>query len=150
MQLSLLSLFRGGERDPAAAQRRRRKRSAKRALAVRLRSDSPPGVLASACLAATRRALTRPCGEARLTEAILDYWWSLADVDADGVLVASEAVSFLSLSGLPREALARVWCVPRLHVASRRAPSQPPHRAFKASLCFFNPDEVFASWPCLF
>jgi hypothetical protein len=41
--MQLLSLFRGGERDPGATQRRRRKRAAKRALAARLRSDSPPG-----------------------------------------------------------------------------------------------------------
>ena len=64
-----------------------------------------------------RRALelTRApmCAPARLTADILDYWWSLADEDADGVLSAPEAVAFLSLSGLPREALARVWCVKR-------------------------------------
>ena len=88
--MQLLSLFRGGEKDPAAAQRRRRKRAAKRALAARLRSEAPP---------------------ARLTEPVLDHWWSLADEDKDGVLIAPEAVAFLNLSGLPREALARVWCV---------------------------------------
>ena len=66
------------------------------------------------------------CGfdAARLTEAILEYWWSLADEDKDGVLVAREAVSFLNLSGLPREALARVWCVPL------RRPTQAGSAAF--------------------
>ena len=56
--------------------------------------------------------VSRGPGAARLTQSILEYWWSLADEDKDGVLVAREAVSFLNLSGLPREALARVWCVP--------------------------------------
>ena len=111
--MQLLSLFRGGEHDPAAAQRRRRKRAAKRALAARLRSDEPPGARARGrSHALTAADASRGCGAARLTDSILEYWWSLADEDKDGVLVAREAVAFLNLSGLPREALARVWCVP--------------------------------------
>jgi hypothetical protein len=50
----------------------------------------------------------------------------LADADADGALSAREAVAFLTRSGLPRDALARIWCARGARARRRLASSAEP------------------------
>ena len=58
----------------------------------------------------TRRT-TRHNGMAPPTndEAVYRRWFPLADEDGDGRVTGGDAVKFFSLSGLPKETLARVW-----------------------------------------
>ena len=41
--------------------------------------------------------------------AVFDRWFALADNDGDGRVTGGDAVGFFTRSGLPKDALAKVW-----------------------------------------